>query len=211
LNFHPAISFFIGVCTEPEHLCFITKYYSKGSAYDLLVKENLMIDWKLVIKIARDAASGIFHLHRERVIHCDIAARNILVGDDWSGYVSDFGMSRIKKYATIPCARPSREGPIRWMAPELLLNRQSYSFKSDSWSFAVMLWEFVVHAKPYANLSRDEVVSHVTCGNTLAIPVSCPTVLAALMKDCWNFDPELRPSFANIWKRLSDYYIKLDS
>ena len=200
------------MCTEPEHLCFITKYYPKGSAFDLLIKEKLNVDWKLIVKIAKDAASGIYHLHKERVVHCDIAARNILITEDWSGCVGDFGMSRVKKKLENKqlTSQPSVEGPIRWMAPELLKSSDQYSFQSDAWSFGVALWEFIARDKPYKELSREQVRDFVLSGGTPSIPIDCPDVFSNIMRDCWKPAPN-RPSFDRIWKRLHDYYCALCS
>mmetsp|Transcript_6118 Transcript_6118/g.7543 ORF Transcript_6118/g.7543 Transcript_6118/m.7543 type:complete len:771 (-) Transcript_6118:30-2342(-) len=204
LNNHPAIAFFIGICTEPEHLCMITKYYPKGSAYDVFIGENLHIENKYKVKLLVEAASGLLHIHREGLVHCDVAARNILIDSDWSGKICDFGLSRVLKRA-IPKADPSLSGPLRWMAPELLLDSGKHSPQSDTWSFGVTIWEIIHQKKPYFELSRSEVKDFVISGNTLRTD-SCSPSLKSIMDDCFRFEADQRPSMTQIWKRLNDYY-----
>jgi serine/threonine protein kinase len=158
---------FIGVCTDPNNLCIVTQFYPRRSVYDLLILERLQLAPKTLVKIMRDAAAGVLHLHCEKVIHRDIATRNVLVDQDWNGHVSDFGMSRIKKKAYRQ-AEASNEGPIRWMAPEVICDKSLYSEKSDSFSFGVMVWEILARDKPYSDLTRSRVVCvhrSVPCGH----------------------------------------------
>ncbi len=89
-------------------------------------------------------------------------------------------------------------GPVRWMAPESLKNR-SYSKNSDVWSFGILVYEISARQEPHiaedlltiAPKIRDE-------GLTPPLPAETDPFLADLMKRCWNFNPEARPSFGDI-------------
>jgi serine/threonine protein kinase len=70
----------------------------------------------------------------------DIAARNVLVGEDFTVYVTDFGFARIKEKGGDGGNTQSTLGPVRHMSPESLKERR-YSEKSDVYSFAVLLYE----------------------------------------------------------------------
>jgi serine/threonine protein kinase len=85
---------------------------------------------------------GVYHLHCERFIHRDIAARNVLLDDQWNAMVSDFSLSRILSPGMAGHKTVSAFGPIKWMPPEALL-QQHYSSKSDAYSFGIFLWELV--------------------------------------------------------------------
>jgi serine/threonine protein kinase len=69
----------------------------------------------VIVRILRDAASGILHIHLEGLLHRDIAARNILVTHDYRGLVSDFGLAREPKGAYHQSA--SSIFPVRWTSP----------------------------------------------------------------------------------------------
>lgn len=87
------------------------------------------------------ALAGLQYLEANKIIHRDIAARNLLVEGkekSWRVKVSDFGMARfIDRGYYISSGKLK---PVRWCAPEVLeYNR--YSFKSDVWAFGVTMWE----------------------------------------------------------------------
>jgi serine/threonine protein kinase len=90
--------------------------------------------------MAVDVSAAILHLHAENIIHRDIAARNVLVGKDYSVYVTDFGLSRRTSAAAQVATTNTTIGPIQHMSPEAILESE-YSEKSDSFSFGVLLWE----------------------------------------------------------------------
>jgi serine/threonine protein kinase len=59
---HPNVVLFLGVVQDP--VCIVTEYMSKGSL-DHILKSDIPIGQSLMIKIMKDAASGLFHLHNE--------------------------------------------------------------------------------------------------------------------------------------------------
>merc|ERR1711997_1367989 len=81
-----------------------------------------------------------------------------------------------------------------------------FSSASDVWAYGVVLWEMVTLAEqPYQGLSNDEVLNFVKNRRTMEIPRNCPELIATLMHDCWAYEPEDRPTFVEICKRLQDY------
>lgn len=92
----------------------------------------------------------------------DLAARNVLVGDNETCKVSDFGLLRelpkddsiYHMQTTVPC-------PVRWMPPESIADRD-FSPASDVWSFGILQWEmFNPRETPYAKLGNLEVAMKV--------------------------------------------------
>jgi serine/threonine protein kinase len=72
----------------------------------------------------------------------------------------------------------------------------SYSFKSDVWSFGIVLWELFSYGKiPYAGMSNLIVAEKVLNGYRLTCPENCPEEIYNLMEQCWSVDPIDRPSF----------------
>jgi serine/threonine protein kinase len=64
----------------------------------------------------------------------------VLVGEDFTVYVTDFGFARIKEKGGDGGNTQSTLGPVRHMSPESLKERR-YSEKSDVYSFGVLLYE----------------------------------------------------------------------
>jgi ankyrin repeat protein/serine/threonine protein kinase len=84
-----------GNCSTPP-VCIVTEYCKHGSLNALLYGDSpdpLMADATLD-RCVVDAALGLYHLHANGVVHRDIAARNILVDENYRAKVADFGMAR---------------------------------------------------------------------------------------------------------------------
>ncbi|XP_078704008.1 fibroblast growth factor receptor 1-like [Branchiostoma floridae x Branchiostoma belcheri] len=85
---------------------------------------------------------GLEHLATRRLVHRDIAARNILICGKGTAKIADFGLAR-DMYA-VGYHRQDRGHdllPLKWMAPEGLKNEARFTHKSDVWSFGVLMWE----------------------------------------------------------------------
>ena len=60
------------------------------------------------------------------IIHCDLAARNVLLGRGKTVKIADFGLAQLGTISTLH----QTELPFRWMAPEAIITRQ-VSTKTD--------------------------------------------------------------------------------
>lgn len=129
----------------------------------------------------------------------DLAARNIMVGDNEDCKVADFGLLReLDDYQEVYISSNTSLCPLRWMAPESVEHKQ-FSTASDVWSYGILLWEmFNPTELPYSDLDDVQFAIKVAHGHTLSIPPQCPPIVAKIMKSCWNLIPSRRPSFAYI-------------
>lgn len=156
------------------------------------------------LQMALEIADGMAYLSTvptPTIIHRDLAARNCMVSKDKVVKVADFGMAR-EIYAEDYYLGRRGLMPVRWMAPESLIYGK-YTTISDVWSYGVVLWEMVTLAeKPYQGLDNQEVLEFVKKGNKLEIPSDCPESLAQLMRLCWQYEPDNRPTFLDICHML---------
>ncbi|KAF5922033.1 hypothetical protein HPG69_015483 [Diceros bicornis minor] len=97
----------------------------------------------------------------------------------------------------------SAAGTYAWMAPEVIKS-SLFSKGSDVWSYGVVLWELLTGEVPYRGIDGLAVAYRVAVNKlTLPIPSTCPEPFAKLMKECWQQDPHIRPSFALILEQLT--------
>ncbi|ETO29225.1 Kelch repeat-containing protein [Reticulomyxa filosa] len=206
---HPNIVRYYGFCQVP--FCLVMEYMDGGSVQEYLrhdKPQSIQISPLQRIIIAKQAALGIKHLHDHKIVHRDIAARNLLMKDPRKGelhvVVSDFGMSQILNEEPY-IATYTTVGPLKWMAPEAL-NEQKYSTKSDVYSFGITLWELLTGQEPYADVDPvNTAVEVLVSQKRPKMYETIPPKIQKLMKRCWDSDPNTRPDFAEIIQILTKF------
>ncbi|KAK9732778.1 hypothetical protein RND81_04G021300 [Saponaria officinalis] len=195
---HPNVVLFMGAVTRPPHLSIVTEFLPRGSLYRILHRPNFQIDEKRRIKMALDVARGMNCLHTSTptIVHRDLKSPNLLVDKNWNVKVADFGLSRLKHNTFL--SSKSTAGTPEWMAPEVLRNEQSNE-KCDVYSFGVILWELATMSLPWSGMNSMQVVGAVGFQNRrLDIPKELDPLVARIIWECWQTDPNLRPSFAQL-------------
>ncbi|PRQ27956.1 putative protein kinase TKL-CTR1-DRK-2 family [Rosa chinensis] len=199
---HPNVVLFMGAVTRPPHFSILTEFLPRGSLYRLLHRPNSQLDEKRRMRMALDVAKGMNYLHTSNptVVHRDLKSPNLLVDKNWNVKVCDFGLSRTKHHTYL--SSKSTAGTPEWMAPEVLRNELANE-KCDVYSFGVILWELTTCCIPWKGLNPMQVVGAVGFQNRrLEIPDDVDPVVAEIIRDCWQTEPNLRPSFSQLMVRL---------
>lgn len=110
---HPNVVKFIGGCRDGGFCCIVTSFCVGGSVYDAFIVRRESLSSAELLRILRESACGILHLHKESVIHRDIAARNFLLDEQRNVFVTDFGLARFKVAAYQHTM--SSMGPVKYM------------------------------------------------------------------------------------------------
>ncbi|KAL1145362.1 hypothetical protein V6Z11_A11G293800 [Gossypium hirsutum] len=195
---HPNVVLFMGAVTRPPNLSIITEFLPRGSLYKILHRPHPQIDEKRRIKMALDVARGMNCLHTSipTIVHRDLKSPNLLVDKNWTVKVADFGLSRLKHNTFL--SSKSTAGTPEWMAPEVLRNEPSNE-KCDVYSFGIILWELATLRLPWSGMNPMQVVGAVGFQNRrLDIPKELDPLVARIIWQCWQTDPSLRPSFADL-------------
>ncbi|XP_035700554.1 uncharacterized protein LOC110844319 isoform X2 [Folsomia candida] len=166
----------------------------------------ITFDLMTMFKWSYQIANGMEYLASKKVVHADLACRNILLTSDMTIKITDFGLSR-KLYSEITpalvfeCDVPL---PWRWMAPESL-RKLVFSTESDVFSFGVTIWEiFTLGDVPFAGLTFcNQFVSDLEGGMRLEEAKYATDDLLDLLDECWAFHPNERPNFTRLKEDLS--------
>ncbi|KAL6516232.1 Receptor-like serine/threonine-protein kinase ale2 [Orobanche gracilis] len=142
----------VGICIEQRRRCLVYELVPNGSVESHLHGDDRSkgrLDWDARLKIALGAARGLAYLHEDsnpRVIHRDFKASNVLLEDDFTPKVSDFGLAR---EATEGSHHISTRvmGTFGYVAPEYAMTGHLL-VKSDVYSYGVVLLELLSGRKP---------------------------------------------------------------
>lgn len=91
---HPNIVEMLGTCTNP--LSTIMEYCERGALFSILADKSIELPWVLRRNTMLGLAQGIHYLHTRHpvIIHRDLKSLNVLLTEDWTTKVTDFGLSR---------------------------------------------------------------------------------------------------------------------
>merc|ERR1719210_1659666 len=225
----------LGSCTSNLHngdLYMLMEFCPHGNLKDFLIKHrqdfyssvinNIAVndlDDRLFLKWAHSIAKGMEYLFKKKIMHGDLAARNILIGglegsdsDNFVAKISDFGLSK-NFYDNYRYKKQIRDVPWKWMAYEYLKDG-IFSMKSDVWSYGVVIWEILsLGQEPYPGRTYDGIIKEFNDGFRL----SCPQELRQLpwleefyskiTEGCWQTETSKRFDFTKIVEIMEKDYL----
>ncbi|CAJ0565626.1 unnamed protein product, partial [Mesorhabditis spiculigera] len=133
-----------------------------------------------------------------RIVHRDLAAKNVLMTAEKMAKVSGFAESRPEDDHDYMRNLRHNRAKLRWSAPEAVSDGR-FSEKSDVWSFGVLLWEMHTFGEtPFEKIPLERFPDYLNSGQTLVPPESTPHWMVELMHSCWRLKPKLRPTFCHV-------------
>ncbi|XP_014208702.1 tyrosine-protein kinase Fer isoform X2 [Copidosoma floridanum] len=197
---HPNIVKLIGICVQKQPIMIVMELVPGGSLLTYLRKNVSTITQAEQYQMCKDAAAGMCYLESKYCIHRDLAARNCLVGYESIVKISDFGMSREEEEYIV--SDGMKQIPIKWTAPEAL-NFGKYTSLCDVWSYGVLMWEiFSKGGYPYSGLSNSQAREKIDSGYRMPAPDGTPEEIYRLMLQCWEYEPDKRPHFDQIYSTI---------
>ncbi|RIB18980.1 kinase-like domain-containing protein [Gigaspora rosea] len=200
-----------GITQQPStgEFMMVTQYAPNGDLYTYLQKHK-RLTWKEKIQIIKQITRALGEMHKRDLIHGDLHSGNIMNIDRSHFVLGDVGLCG-------PAGRLTRKkevyGVIPYVAPELFRG-QSYSKKSDIYSFGILMWEIGSGTRPYDNIPHDiDLVKDIYRGKRPPIPFGTPSFYSELMKSCWDDNPLNRPDAIEISKTIYHWLVdnSLDS
>lgn len=169
---HPHLVNLVGYCADGDQRILVYEYMLNGSLEDHLLDlppEKTPLDWNTRMRIALGAAKGVEYLHERAnppVIYRDIKASNILLNEDFSPKLSDFGLAKLGPTGGKTHVSTRVMGTYGYCAPEYALTGQ-LTTKSDVYSFGVVFLEMITGRRVIDNSRPPEEQNLVTWATPL--------------------------------------------
>jgi serine/threonine protein kinase len=141
----------------------------------------------------------------KKIVHRDLASRNILLTDSFNAKISDFGLSINMETENFSSKMLPKKLPIKWLSIEAL-SELSFTEKSDVWAFGVLMYEVFSYGKiPYRSMtSDDKILSFLKSGRRLERPEAADEEIYRIMLKCWEEELEDRPRFEHLTNWLHE-------
>uniref|UniRef100_A0A8K9WZQ6 Guanylate cyclase n=1 Tax=Oncorhynchus mykiss TaxID=8022 RepID=A0A8K9WZQ6_ONCMY len=204
---HENINLFLGFFHDCGVFAIVTEFCTRGSMEDLLLNEDVKLDWMFKSSLLLDLIKGMKYLHHRNLYHGRLKSRNCVVDGRFVLKISDYGYNEVLEAAKFPYTEPPAED-LLWTAPEILRGPSPGLYGSlhgDVYSFAIIMQEVVMRGPPFYMLEQSaaELIQKIRKPPPLCRPVVSPDYAPMeciqLMKQCWNEEPDRRPCFDQIF------------
>lgn len=207
---------FIGCSIDNPYLAIITEYCAKGSLNDVLLNDDIPLNWNFRFSFAKDITRGMIYLHSKRICHGRLKLSNCVVDDRWIVKISDYGLPELRKHDESVSAQVEYDiyQPqvcMSYLAPEILVEGEPYKKTSsgDVYSFGVILTEIGSRTEV---LPPDDVkwdgswrpdlpdLTPTDQGEENCCP--CPKEYSNIIRQCLDSCSEKRPTAEQVKKIL---------
>ncbi|CAI9276025.1 unnamed protein product [Lactuca saligna] len=222
---HPNLVVLYGCTSRQSHeLLLVYEYISNGTVSDHLhgkLANQSLLTWPLRMNIAIEAARALVYLHASEIIHRDVKTSNILLDQNFSAKVADFGLSRLLPN-DVTHVSTAPQGTPGYLDPQYH-NRYQLTDKSDVYSFGVVLIELISSMRAVdlnrsddeislANLALnkiqrcalDQLIDPDLGADSDAETMRMMTSVAELAFQCLQYYSEMRPTMNEVLDVLED-------
>ncbi|HKS28724.1 MAG TPA: protein kinase [Pyrinomonadaceae bacterium] len=199
---HPNICAVHGI-EEIDGYHFIVMQYVEGETLSSLASKDAL-ELKQILDLAEQITCALEAAHAHGIIHRDIKPQNIVVTASGQIKVLDFGLAKVVQ----PLQNREQEaegrslnsqtglvvGTVAYMSPEQL-RAEELDFRSDIFSFGVMLYELISGTNPYRQPSEAETISATLTRKPQPLThraAKIPPTLNAVVQRCLEKEKERR-------------------
>jgi serine/threonine protein kinase len=178
---HPNIVKLLAVLEESEQHYLVMELVGRGSLESLLQKASPPLPIERVLSIALDLSDALARAHRLDIIHRDLKPSNVLIAEDGTPRLTDFGVAFILGRERLSASN-AVVGTLDYLCPEALTGHD-VDARADIWAFGAMLFEMLASRRPFAAGHAAATLHSILTApppDLEALRPDCPTALADL-------------------------------
>ena len=182
---------------EYEGHPYIAMEFVEGESLQSMITRQAPIPLAAKLKLAEQVCLGLDHAHKNGIVHRDIKPGNILVKNDGTAKIVDFGIVHLE--STTLTKTGMFMGTIQYASPEQL-NEGRVDARSDLWSVTCVIYELLAYKKPFEASNFGAILSKILTTEPEPVSKLCPGV-----------PPEIDAIIAKgLKKNLADRYQSLE-
>ena len=188
---HPHV---VGVLDQgfAENLAYLVMEYVPGKTLRELLETRTRLSPRLALALLDAVVDGLAAAHDAGLIHRDVKPENVLLADNGSIKIADFGLARAVSTST---NTGTLVGTVAYLAPELVTGTGADE-RSDVYSAGIMLYEMLTGVQPFTGTVPIQVAFQHVHSTVPAPSEVCPGLAAdldELVQWCTAPDPDNRP------------------
>ncbi|CAG8508376.1 1127_t:CDS:2 [Acaulospora morrowiae] len=206
---NPCILPIFGISQDPDikEYMLVIKFAKFGNLCDYLSEKSERINWNKKLDILCDISSALRYIHEANFVYCNLSSKQILI-DENKALIGGLGGCRsIQELAELEYVTDEEEKEemmfnIRYAAPEIFQENR-FCKESNIYSFGTIMWEMSTEKIPFEYFNKMMIGLTISqknnTSNMLLTPVDgTPECYVNLMRRCWSYDLNTRPSISEI-------------
>jgi serine/threonine protein kinase len=183
---HPGVVKLIDAIEDDSTHYLIFEYCNGGELFDFITSRS-RVEEPLAKRLFKQIALAVGYIHSQNVIHRDLKPENLLLTQNISVKIIDFGLANA--HADVPLQ--DRCGSPCYIAPEALGTSEYYGIPADIWALGVILYALVDGSLPWNYEDAPRMLEQIT-GASFQMPDSISPACQDLLRGILNPDPGQR-------------------
>jgi serine/threonine protein kinase len=196
---HPNAVQVYDVVDHDGHPCLIMQYIPSTSLADI-VRDRGPLPPAEVARIGTQIAAALAAAHRAGIVHRDVKPGNVLIADDGTAKITDFGISHAFDDVSLT-STGMVSGTPAYLAPEVARGDNS-DYSSDVFSLGSTLYMALEGTPPFGTDANPMAVLHKVASG-VPTPPSRSGPLAPMLHDMMARDPATRPDMVAVANTLA--------
>lgn len=188
---------------EYEGIPYLTQRLIRGGSLAERIEQEGKVGLQTALCVCREAADGLDALHAQGLIHRDVKPANILLDEQGTAYITDFGLAKDTQGSLL--TRPGQAlGSLDYMAPEQIRG-EDVTAATDVYALGCVMWECLLGKPPFSDRQGMRVLwaqLQDPPGDPSAQSSDVPPPVGQAILRALEKDPAQRPQSTSEFARL---------